>query len=78
MTTIRSIRIRDRHGIVTPSIGLMKVGARARLLFGVLLALVPGSNELNVLNHCVGRDFMTALEAGDVWSVSADSRRITA
>jgi hypothetical protein len=55
----------------------MKVGARA-MLFGVLLALVLGINELNVLNNYVGRDFMTALEAGGVWSVSADSRRITA
>jgi hypothetical protein len=78
VTTTRSIRIRDRDGIVTPSTGLMKVGARAMLLFGVLLALVLGINELNVLNNYVGRDFMTALEAGGVWSVSADSRRITA
>jgi hypothetical protein len=55
--------------MVTPSTGLMKVGARAMLLFGVLLALVLRINELNVLNNYVGRDFMTALEAGDVWSV---------
>ena len=53
------------------------VGARAMLLFGVLLALVLGINELNVLNNYVGRDFMTALEAGGVWSVTADSRSIT-
>ncbi|HEX5865802.1 MAG TPA: hypothetical protein VF014_16375, partial [Casimicrobiaceae bacterium] len=44
---------------MTPSTGLMKVAARAMLLFGVLLALVLGINELNVLNNYVGRDFMT-------------------
>ena len=35
-------------------------------LFGVLLALVLGIKELNVLNNYVGRDFMTALESGGV------------
>ena len=64
VTTTRSIRIRDRDGIVTPSTGLMKVGARAMLLFGVLLALVLGINELNFLNNYVDREFMTALAAG--------------
>jgi|GEM_PF-4826799 hypothetical protein len=54
VTTTRSIRIRDRDGIVTPSTGLMKVGARAMLLFGVLLALALGINELNLLNNYVG------------------------
>lgn len=38
------------------------VGGRAKLLFGVLLMLLVGSNGFNVLISYVGRDFMTAIE----------------
>jgi putative ATP-binding cassette transporter len=39
-----------------------EVGARMKLLFGALLALLFAINGLNVVNSYVGRDFMTAIE----------------
>ena len=39
-----------------------EVGARMKLLFGALLALLLAINGLNVVNSYVGRDFMTAIE----------------
>jgi putative ATP-binding cassette transporter len=39
-----------------------EVGARVKLLFGALLALLLAINGLNVVNSYVGRDFMTAIE----------------
>ena len=39
-----------------------EVGARMKLLFGALIALLLVINGLNVVNSYVGRDFMTAIE----------------
>jgi putative ATP-binding cassette transporter len=39
-----------------------EVGARVKLLFGALFALLLAINGLNVVNSYVGRDFMTAIE----------------
>ena len=73
VTTTRSIQFgsgRHRDAIDRADEGWRSCDAVVRRLF----ALVLGIDELNILNNYVGRDFMTALEAGGVWSVTADSR----
>ena len=42
-----------------------EVGWRAKVIFGILVALLCGSNGLNVLNSYVGRNFMTAIADRD-------------
>jgi putative ATP-binding cassette transporter len=39
-----------------------ELGGKAKLMFVGLIALLLGSNGMNVLNNYVGRDFMTAIE----------------
>ena len=38
-----------------------EVGWKAKLMFAALIALLFGINGMNVVNSCVGRDFMTAI-----------------
>jgi len=47
------------------SFATCEVRDRAGLLAGLLLSLLLGINGLNVVNSCVGRDFMTAIEHRD-------------
>jgi putative ATP-binding cassette transporter len=48
-----------------------EVGAKAKMLFALLIALLLAINGLNVVSSYVGRDFMTAIEsrsmAGFIW-----------
>jgi vitamin B12/bleomycin/antimicrobial peptide transport system ATP-binding/permease protein len=48
-----------------------EVGGTAKLLFAALIALLLGSNGLNVVNSYVGRNFFTAIEqrslSGFIW-----------
>jgi vitamin B12/bleomycin/antimicrobial peptide transport system ATP-binding/permease protein len=51
-----------RFGRAVRNFASSPVGGRAKVMFGVLIALLFAISGLNVVNSYVGRDFMTAVE----------------